>query len=477
MPKFIQGLILGLLLLSVPAYGMSRIIEVLDAGIVDDAGEALSAGTVTVYDAGTTNLRTVYSDFSLSTPLSNPFTLDSAGRKAVYTDRRVKLLIKNSGGTTIRTVDNVGTADSDVAAATADASAGDGLTAPGDGTIAVNPDNESLEINSDKVRVKAGGFSQGSGEVLNASCAASVGSSALTISLKTRSGADPSSTSPVTIPFRSSTLTSGVTTTRQVTGALSQVVASGSTLGHTSGAEWPIYVYAIDNAGTVELAYSSSPVDERYLQTTVDEAGNGDSVASFYSSEVRSNVAVKLLCVMKSTQTTAGTWAAVPTAISAPGAGPLQQIPYRKSGTTVGVGGVAISASTGSYTTASTTYVAVTNASVTITTSGRPVRIFLMPDTAASAESYLQITSSAMGGVTSRGWFQIKRGSTVIGIHQMAWGGTGTTTLAYRVPVSGVDLVDFPSAGTYTYTLEVKGAGGGTISTDVQAAMLAAYEL
>lgn len=109
-------IIFPFLTVSEPAFGLKRLIEILEVGVTDSSDVVVASGTATFYDAGTSNLRTVYSDYALTTPLANPATLDAAGRLVAYSDRRIKILLKNSAGTTIRTVDNVGTADSDIAA-------------------------------------------------------------------------------------------------------------------------------------------------------------------------------------------------------------------------------------------------------------------------------------------------------------------------------------------------------------------------
>jgi microcystin-dependent protein len=93
---------------------MVGLINILANGFTDDSGVALSAGTVTFYEPGTTTAKTCYAEFALSTPLANPSTLDSAGRLTAFTNGRVKLLIKNSAGATIKTVDNVGIEDAQV---------------------------------------------------------------------------------------------------------------------------------------------------------------------------------------------------------------------------------------------------------------------------------------------------------------------------------------------------------------------------
>lgn len=157
-----------------------------------------------------------------------------------------------------------------------------------------------------------------SAELTNLSLAASVGSSALTISLKTKAGTDPSSGDSVKIGFRSSTAATGTYSQRTATAATSVVVSSGSTLGHKDAKSHFIYVYALDNSGTVELAVSSAFFDEGTRKSTTAEGGAGasDSQTAIYSTTARTNVPIRCIGRMRSTQTTAGTWAAVPTEIS-----------------------------------------------------------------------------------------------------------------------------------------------------------------
>ena len=159
----------------------------------------------------------------------------------------------------------------------------------------------------------------------NLGLAATVAASALTIALKGADGNDASATNPVDIAFRSATAATGTVTTRTVTAALTVVVSSGSTLGSTDAdANW-VHVYAIDNAGTVELAVAGTRfVDEGSVVTTTAEGGAGaaDSKYVLYSTTARTGVAVRYLGRVKSTQATAGTWATSPSEISC---GPIEQ--------------------------------------------------------------------------------------------------------------------------------------------------------
>lgn len=156
----------------------------------------------------------------------------------------------------------------------------------------------------------------GAARALNLSLAMSVGASALTIAAKQQGGANANADNPIVLGMRSATASSGDFNVRSITGALSIVVASGATLGHANATDSPIYVYAIDNAGTVELAVSTKFFGiEGIASTTVMDSG-ADSATVMYSTSARSNVAYLCLGRLLSNQTTAGTWAAVPTGAS-----------------------------------------------------------------------------------------------------------------------------------------------------------------
>lgn len=152
----------------------------------------------------------------------------------------------------------------------------------------------------------------------NLSISASVAANALTIALKDKAGADPTVGSPVLIGFRNSTLTNGTYNVRSVNSALSVVVSSGSTLGQQSTIAYPVYIYAIDNGGTVELAVSTTLYDSGSVVSTTAEGGAGaaDSRDVIYSTTARSNVPMQLIGKIISTQATAGTWAAAPTLVT-----------------------------------------------------------------------------------------------------------------------------------------------------------------
>lgn len=154
-------------------------------------------------------------------------------------------------------------------------------------------------------------------ELSNLSLAASVGSNALTISLKDKSGSDPSAGSPVRIGFRSATGANGTYSQQSVTSATSLTISSGSTLGTRSGATHYVYVYAVYTGSSVVLGASLRLFNEGQTVTTTAEGGAGaaDSNAVMYTAAAQTNAPVRLLGALRTNQTTAGTWASAPTAI------------------------------------------------------------------------------------------------------------------------------------------------------------------
>lgn len=77
----------------------------------NSAGNVLAGGQIFQYLAGTTTPASTFTDSTGSTPNANPITLDSAGRYSnqiwMTVGTTYKLVLKDSGGTTILTEDNI----------------------------------------------------------------------------------------------------------------------------------------------------------------------------------------------------------------------------------------------------------------------------------------------------------------------------------------------------------------------------------
>lgn len=167
------------------------------------------------------------------------------------------------------------------------------------------------------------------GQNVNLGLSASVNANALTISLKGADGNDPSSTNPVLVPFRNSTIATGTPTVVTQTGALSFTIASGSTMGCVSGEMCRIWIIGVNNGGTLVLgAYNAlsgttvGPIVEGQLQTCQTGTTGGNSAQLYYcSTSAVSNAAIKILGYLEVSEVTAGTWATGPTYVTVFGPG------------------------------------------------------------------------------------------------------------------------------------------------------------
>ncbi len=134
----------------------------------------------------------------------------------------------------------------------------------------------------------------------------------------------------------------------------------------------------------------------------------------------------------------------------------------RTTGTTVGAGGIAISASTGSYSNTGTSFT--TAATVTITTTGRPVVLALQDDGNISSSSSIGNNGSASA------LFAFFRGATQITKMQLG-------PQAEFAPPGMINFIDTPAAGTYTYTLQATlDVGGGGRQVSINNCKMVAYE-
>jgi hypothetical protein len=132
----------------------------------------------------------------------------------------------------------------------------------------------------------------------------------LVIALKTQAGTDPTGSDIVYVGMRSATAATGTYNRRSATGAVSLTVSSGSTLGTISAVAAYLYVYLVDNAGTLELGVSHTYYDEGTILSTTVLAGGGadDSGSALYTTTARANVPIRCVGRFKSTQAAAGTW-------------------------------------------------------------------------------------------------------------------------------------------------------------------------
>lgn len=294
--------------------------------------------------------------------------------------------------------------------------------------------------------------------MLNGTLTVTANASALTIAVKTKAGSDPSASDPVFFFFRSATATTPDLSVLKVTAATSLVLSSGSTLGVTSSTAFRIWIVAFNDGGTFRLgafqsltggglnaSYQVSPLDFEIASSTAEGgAGAADSAGVIYTGTAVTSKPMRILgyAEWSTSGLTAGTWTTTNLSVVqlfGPGIPRPGQIIQHKT-----------VLSTPNDTTTSTTYV----------TSSCNIAI-----TPKSAANLLCIRHSGAGyGVSENCFAQWSRGSTANtnmagSISLVNAAGSGVTVNGALVTV----LYDLPNtASSQTYTMQFKGAAGGT---------------
>lgn len=287
----------------------------------------------TLQDDGDTTKQAKFQLSGITTATTRTFTLPDANTTVVGTDATQTLTNKTISGAS-NTISNISLTTA-VTGVLPEANGGTNQSTYATGDILYASASNTLSKrtigSTGQVLTVSGGvptWSSGStifsgqGDFLNGTLAFSVGSNALTVALKDQTGADPSAGSPVKIGFRSSTLGSGIYNQRSSTAATSIVVPSGATLGMTSATDTYLYVFLLDNAGTPELAISQRLYNDLELVSTTALSAGSDDAEDIYSTTARSNVPIRLIARVLTSNTTTGLWAGVPDAcalITAPG--------------------------------------------------------------------------------------------------------------------------------------------------------------
>ena len=86
---------------------MTRRLELPKFQAFDANGDPLSGGKVYTYEAGTSTLKTSYSDYDASTANANPVVLDSRGEADIYVKGAYKISVYTSADVLVWTLDNV----------------------------------------------------------------------------------------------------------------------------------------------------------------------------------------------------------------------------------------------------------------------------------------------------------------------------------------------------------------------------------
>lgn len=295
---------------------------------------------------------------------------------------------------------------------------------------------------------------QGPFALRNYGLKATAASGVLVVNLKTKALGAPSASDAIDFNYSTNGTTSASYSSVQVTAATTISLNASATLGYSATSTLRIFVYGYYNTVTtsVKLALSArSDFDNGGAVAMTAISASADSNTLLYATGALT-VVPRLFGWIESTHNSGGSW----------------QTPTKVNVTNISLGqrGVVVSSSdTGSFTTSSTSYVDVTNATLSITTTGRPVFVGLMSNAVGGA---VAITTAGAG---NSGGFKILRGTSTISITTI---GVGTNTVT--VPCGAVHHIDLVGAGTYTYKLQAV-VSIGTATAAVGNCKLVAYEL
>lgn len=125
---------------------------------------------------------------------------------------------------------------------------------------------------------------------VNLSLTSSVNASLLTINIVANNGANPTPTNPVFMPFRDPNSALGDPVWRSITAATSITTAIGATQGTSANTAFRLWVCAFDNSGTVVLALINCstptqifPLTETLMASTINMSGSSTSAGVFYT--------------------------------------------------------------------------------------------------------------------------------------------------------------------------------------------------
>lgn len=154
--------------------------------------------------------------------------------------------------------------------------------------------------------------------------------------------------------------------------------------------------------------------------------------------------------------------------------------PPRPTGTTVGLGGIAISSGSGGFSTLGTTLTTVSGTSITITTGGKPIKLLAISGSATAAFG-IGSFGVDLGAVlaTGYGFFAtFARGGVDIASSAVNHG-TDSGSAVDRfitIPCGAFEYTDVVAAGTYTYTMRIA-SNAPTATASAINIRLMAYEL
>ena len=272
----------------------------------------------------------------------------------------------------------------------------------------------------------------------------SVGSNQLTIAVQGNNGVNASATNPIPISFRDTTIANGDPVIVSLQASQSFTINSGNTMGCVSGQMCRLWIWEINNAGTLGLcaynALSGTTVidlNDANVQTSASGTNGGNSAQTLYCNiSAVSAKAVRRIGYIDIQEATAGTWSAGPTYVQLFGPG------IRKPGELIQaiyVSTTSVQTSSGASFPTATGFVQ----SITPTSAANPIR----------STASLQANTGAEGGVQMQ-IYRAPGGSgsfactTAVG-QKNAIGISASGALTGAATMQGVDLPNVVTQVTY----------------------------
>lgn len=148
------------------------------------------------------------------------------------------------------------------------------------------------------------------------------------------------------------------------------------------------------------------------------------------------------------------------------------KLALRPTNNPAAAGEIAVSASSGTYSSGSLTFANATNLTVDITTLGRPVMVMLQDDGTGTANTYGEHLVAA---TTVEVWAGIARDGVLIAQSHLTIGISADAQIL-GFPTNCVQILDPVAAGTYNYTIQVK-VGDSNDRIHLINTKLVAYEI
>lgn len=277
----------------------------------------------------------------------------------------------------------------------------------------------------------------------NLSISTAVAANALTISFKDAAGNALSASSPAVVAFRNGTATTGTYSYVSASSIADLTIPSGTSIGTSNGVPAYIYVYLINNGGTLEGACSIfGGFDEAQLQSSTAISG-GSSATTLYSTSARASKAARLVGRIQISEATAGTWATAPTEVSP---WPFRTQKQLVIGTPI----------TSNGTTSSATFAAFSTNNCTVTLTAIRTGVFKI-------WGNLITSSSLAGGGMSIRIVASSGSPTVLFSHEPYIENSASTNTAFSYTNTPYTLVQLTAGSTYTFRTEGK-VSSGTMS-------------